>query len=443
MKITQKNIDDLSATLTLNLEKDDYEPLVKKNLNDYRRKADVKGFRPGMAPMSIIEKKHKGTALYEEVNKLLSQSLSKYIEENNLNLLGEPIHCDNEDKQEDKENPDDFEFVFEIGFAPKVAFTLSETDNVPFYNITITEADKENRKAMLLKQHGQFVNVETVAGEDEYLTVDLVQGEKTINDTSLSLKTIEDKTAKDLFSGKKVGDEWVMDVKKITANEADLAAFLKVKKEAVAGIDPVFTIKIKEIKKFVEAELNQELYDHWFGDDVVKSEAECMQKIEERLRREYENESNYRFTVDAYNILREKSGIKLPETFLKRWLSYSNDQKITPEIIEKAFPAFVDDLCHKIISNYILEEQQMEVKWEDLLEDAKKTAQYHLQMFGVENASEEQIERYANSILANDKEKKKLYEKIKNDKIMDYVKSVVTIDVKEITNDDLQKLYEK
>lgn len=442
MNITQKKIDDLSATLTLRIEKSDYEPLVKKNLNDYRRKADIKGFRPGMAPASLIEKKYGHTALIEEINKLLPECLNKYIAENKLNLLGEPIPYNAAEKQ-NRENPDDFEFVFEIGFAPEIAFTLSEKDKIPFYNITITEEDKAKRKKAILEQNGQLVAIETVTGGDEYLQVDLTQGEKTVEDTYISLKTIKEKEVKELFTGKKAGDELEADVKKVTANKTDLASLLKVKKEELADLDTVFTIKIKEVSRFVEAELNQDFYDRFLGKDAVKSEDEFMQKITEQIREDYVLESNYRFSFDAYNALLKKANIELPEAFLKRWLSYSNDGKIAPEVIEKEFPAFADDLRREMICNHILKEQKIELKQEDFLEHAKKMARYQFQAFGVRNVPEEQIKHYANSILANEKELQRIREKVKSDKVIDYVKATVTLDTKEITNDQLQKLYEK
>ncbi|MDR3133071.1 MAG: hypothetical protein LBU42_03490 [Prevotellaceae bacterium] len=444
MNIIQKKSDDLSATLTLHIEKSDYEPLVKKNLSDYRRKAEIKGFRPGMAPVSLIEKMHGRAALFEEINKLLPESLTKYIEENNLNLLGEPIPSDPEGKQDSRENPDDFEFVFEIGFAPDISFTLSREDKIPFYSITVTEEDKTKRKSAILEQNGQLVAVETISGEDEYLQVDLVQGEKIINDTYLSVKTIADKQVKELLAGKKAGDELEADVTKITASEADLAALLKVKKEELAAdIDPVFTIKIKEVKRFVAAELNQALYDRLFGQDTVKSEEEFMQKITEQIREEYVHESDYRFSIDAYNALLKKANIKLPDAFLKRWLNYSNDGKIAPDVMEKEYPAFADDLCRQMIRNYILKEQNIELKQEDLLEHAKKMARYQFQMYGLLNPPEEQVEHFANSILANEKEWKRIREKVGSDKVISYIKATVTLDEKEITNDELQKLHEK
>ncbi|MDR0695122.1 MAG: hypothetical protein LBF81_07480 [Prevotellaceae bacterium] len=442
MNITQKKIDDLTATLTLTIEKSDYEPLVKKNLNDFRRKAEIKGFRPGMAPVSLVEKMHGRAALFEEIHKLLPESLSKYIEDNKLNLLGEPIPSDAAEKQ-NMEDPDNLKFDFEIGFAPDIAFTLSEKDKIPFYNITITEEDKAMQKEIILKQYGQVTATETITGKDEYLQVDLVQDGKTIEDAFLFLKTIEKNAVKELFTGKKAGDEIEADVKKIITNEADLAELLKVKKGELAGIDPIFTIKIKEVKRFVAAELNQDLYDRLFGEGIVKSEDEFMQKITEHIREKYTHESDYRFSIDAYNALLKKAHIELPEAFLKRWLSYSNAEKIAPDVIEKEFPEFADDLRQQMIRDYILKEQKIELKQDDFLEHAKKMARYQFQMYGIHNASEEQIEYYANSILANEKEWKRIREKLESDKVIDYVKATVTLDTKEITNDKLQKLYEK
>jgi trigger factor len=443
MNITQKKIDDLSAILTLTIEKSDYEPLVKKNLNDYRRTAEIKGFRPGMAPMSLIEKMHGQAALMQELNKLLPENLNKYISENNLNLLGEPIPSQHEEKQEDKKNTGEFEFVFEIGFAPEITFTLSGEDKIPYYNITVTEEDKAKQKDAVLRQNGKLVDVETIAGENEYLQVDLIQGEKTVENTYLSLDTIKDAPTKEQFAGKKAGDEWVVDVKKITANDTDLATFLKVKKEELDGIDPTFTIKIKKVQKFVAAELNQELYDTLFGKDAVKSEDEFMQKITEQIHEEYAQESHYRFSIDAYDALLKKANIELPEAFLKRWLVYSNEGKITTDVVEKEFPAFAYDMRRQMVLNYILKEQKIELKQEELLEQAKKMARYQFQMYGISNAPEDAIEHFANKLLADQKHGKSIREKVESDKVIDYVKATVTLDVKEITNDKLQKLYEK
>jgi trigger factor len=443
MNITQKKIDDLSATLTLTIEKSDYEPLVKKNLNDHRRTAEIKGFRPGMAPMSLIEKMYGQSALLQEINKLLPESLNKYIVENNLNLLGEPIPSHTEEQQQDWKNPDKFEFVFEIGLAPEITLTLSQKDKIPFYNITVTEEDKAKQKDAILQQNGKLVDVETIAGDNEYLQVDLIQGEKTIEDTYLSLDTIKEKPVKEQFAGKKVGDEWTVDVKKITANETDLAALLKVKKEELNGIDPAFTLKIKKIQQFTAAELNQELYDTLFGKDAVKSEEEFMQKIEAHIREEYAHESNYRFSIDAYNALLKKANIELPEAFLKRWLLYSNDDKLTPEVVEKEFPAFAENLRRQMIRSHISKEQKIELKQEDLLEQARKMARYQFQMYGLRNVPAESIERFANNLLADEKHGRSIRETVESEKVIDYVKATVTLDVKEITNDELQKLYEK
>ncbi|MDR3350863.1 MAG: trigger factor [Prevotellaceae bacterium] len=442
MNIVQKKIDDLSAILTLHIEKSDYEPQVKKSLNDYRRKAEFKGFRPGMAPMSLIEKMHGRTALMEEINKLLQENLNKYIQENKLSLLGEPIPGDAGGEQ-NRENPDGFDFVFEIGLAPELSLPLSGEDKIPFYHITVTEEDKAKRKAAVLEKNGQLTVVETVAGGDEYLQVDLAQGEKIINDTGFSYQAIKDAATKELFTGKKAGDELEADVTKIAANETGLATLLKVKKEELAAIDPLFTVKIKEVKRFVPAELNRELYDRLFGKDAVNSEEEFMQKIAEQLSEEYMHESDYRFSIDAYNALVQKANIRLPDAFLKRWLNYSNDGKITPDVLEKEYPAFAEDLRRQLIRSHILEEQKITLTDDDFLAHAKKMAWYQLQMYGVHNASEEQIAHFANSILSNENEFKRIREKIESDKVIAYVKATVTLDTKEITNDNLQKLYEK
>ena len=441
MKITQNNIGDLSATLTLLIEKNDYEPRVKKNLNDYRRKAEIKGFRTGMAPMSMIEKVHGKTALLDEINKIMSESLNKYVADNNLNLLGEPIPSESEQKPIDWDGGGDFEFVFEIGMAPKIEFTLTEKDKIPYYKIAVSEEDKEKYKENILRQNGKLEDVDAIEEED-FIKADLEQGERKIEDSYISLKVIPTKTLKKPFIGKKVGDELTVDVKKTFTNETDLAALLKIKKEELAEIEPKFKITIKEVKRMAPAVADQELYDKLFGKDVVKSDEEFMQKLEDKIREEYSHESEYRFTVDAYNALLKKTKIELPDEFLKRWLNYSNEGKITQEMIDKEYPLFADDLRRQMIRGYILKEQKIELKHEDLLDHARKMASYQFSMYGIHNAPEEHLTHYANSILANEKELKRIYEKVESDKVIEYVKATVKLDEKEITIENLQKMYE-
>lgn len=436
MKIEQVKVDDLTLQLNLNIEKADVADKVKKALNDYRRKAELKGFRKGMAPMSLIQKMHGTQALVESVNDMISESLHNYIVENKLNILGEPLPNDEKQQAIDWENAESYDFVFDIALAPELNFTLSNEDKIVSYEVEVSDESRKSYKSNLLKQYGKLENTDEIHEED-FIIADLEQEGMKIEGTYITLRTIEDKG---LFLGKKAGDSFEIDVNKTFTNETDRAAMLKVKKEELADLNPMFTVTIKEVKTFVEAEQNQDLYDRLFGEGEVKSEAEFDAKVEERIKQEYQNESAYRFMLDAREYLLNKTNIQLPEEFLKRWLYVINDGKFTMEEIEKDFQLFLKDFRWQYIRQYIMKEQKMEVKREDVMAVAKKIAAMQFAMYGLNNVPEEQLETYANSLISNEKEGRRIYEKTEEDMVLNYVKSVVTLENKSISIDDLQKL---
>ena len=436
MKIEQVKVDDLTLQLNLNIEKADVADKVKKALNDYRRKAELKGFRKGMAPMSLIQKMHGTQALVESVNDMISESLHNYIVENKLNILGEPLPNDEKQQAIDWENAEAYDFVFDIALAPELNFTLSSEDKIVSYEVEVSEESRKSYKSNLLKQYGKLENTDEIHEED-FIIADLEQESMKIEGTYITLRTIEDKG---LFLGKKAGESFEIDVNKTFTNETDRAAMLKVKKEELADLNPMFTVTIKEIKTFVEAEQSQDLYDRLFGEGEVKTEAEFDAKVEERIKQEYQNESAYRFMLDAREYLLNKTNIQLPEEFLKRWLYVINDGKFTMEEIEKDFQLFLKDFRWQYIRQYIMKEQKMEIKREDVMAVAKKIAAMQFAMYGLSNVPEEQLETYANSLISNEKEGRRIYEKTEEDMVLNYVKSVVTLENKSISIDDLQKL---
>lgn len=439
MKVDKIKVDDLTFQLNVNIEKADCAEKVKKALNDYRRKADIKGFRKGMAPMSMIRKMYGTSALADSVNILISEALHNYITENKLNILGEPIPNDEKQKSIDWENDEAYEFVFDIALAPEVKLALSADDKIVSYDVEVSDESVKTYKSNMLKQFGKLENTEEIHEED-FIVADLEQGETKIEGTYITLKTIENEDDKKNFLGKKPGDSFEVDVNKTFTNETDRAALLKVKKEELATVEPVWKVTIKEIKTFVEAEQNQDLYDRMFGKDVVKDEAGFDAKIAERIKQEYEQESAYRFMLDAREYLLNKTNIQLPEEFLKKWLYTINEGKFTMEEIEKDFQLFLKDFRWQLIRQYIVKEQKMEIKREDLLAAAKRVAKMQFAMYGLNDVPEEQLDNYANTILSNEKEGRRIYEKTEEDMVLGYVKGVVSLEKKSISIDELQKL---
>jgi len=439
MQVTQKNNEDLTITLTLNIGQPDYADKQKKILNDYRRKAEIKGFRKGMAPMSFIEKMHGRSALLDAVNGLISDNLNNYITEKELNIIGEPLPSEAEQKPIDWDNATEFEFVFDLALAPKIDLKLSDLDKITYYEVAISEDEKNKYRSNLLKQYGQLGAAESVE-EDDFLIADLIQGETKIEGSYISLKSIEDGKIKKKFLAKKAGDELTVDVNAAFINDSDRAALLKIKKEDIASIDPVYKIVIKEVKRFKDAEMTQELFDSMYGAGVVNSIQEFDDKLVERMKNEFAQESDYRFSIDARTTLIEKAAIAVPEQFLKRWLFTANEGKFKMEEIEKDFPVFLQDFRWQMIRQLITKEQNIQVTKENLIDHAKKVASYQFAMYGLQNAPEEQIVKYAESLLANEKEGRRIHEKVEDDLVIEYVKSVVSLDRREISLGDLQKL---
>ena len=439
MKIEQIKIDDLTFQLVVNIEKADAQEKKKQALKEYIKTAELKGFRKGMAPMSLIEKMHGLSALVEGVNQLISESINNYIAENKLNILGEPLPCEDKQKKIDWENDEVYEFVFDAALSPVVDFKLSAEDKIVSYNVTVTEEAKQAYKSNMLKQFGKLENVDVIKDED-FIIADLEQGETKIEGTYITLRQIEDADVKALFIGKKPGDSFELDVNKAFVNETDRAALLKVSKDELANINPLYNVTVKEVKTFVEAEQNQDLYDRLFGEGEVKSEAEFEGKIAERIAKEYEQESAYRFMLDAREYLLNKTNIQVPEQFMKKWLYTINEGKFSMEDIEKDFALFLKDFRWQLIRQYICKEQNIQITREDVLAVAKHIAGYQFAMYGLNNVPDEQLTQHAESLLGNEKEGRRIYEKTEEDKVLAYVKGVVSLDVKDITIDELHKL---
>ena len=439
MKVEQVKINDLSYELVVSIEKADAQDKKKKALSEYRRKAEIRGFRKGMAPMSLIEKMHGVQALVEAVNQMISEGINNHIAENQLNILGEPLPNEEKQKSIDWENDESYEFVFDIALSPKVEFTLDSNDKIVSYNVKVSDEAKKAYKSNMLKQFGKLENIEEVKDEESFIVADLEQGENKVEGTYVTLRQMADE-AKAQFLGKKVGESFDVNVNETFVNETDRAALLKVKKDELATVEPMWKVTVKEVKTFVEAEQNQDLYDRMFGEGVVTDEAGFDAKIVERIAQEYKQEADFRFVLDAREYLLNKTNIELPEEFMKKWLYTINEGKFTMEDIEKDFALFCKDFRWQMISQYIMREQKMEITREEVLEVAKQMARYQFAMYGLNDVPAEQLNHYAESILANEKEGRRIVEKTEQDKVIGYVKSVVTLEEKEISIEDLQAM---
>ncbi len=437
MKVTKNQVDDLNMTVSIALDKGDWAEPRKKKLNEYRRTADIRGFRRGMAPMSLIEKIHGGQALAEAVNKLVTDALNGFIEENKLNLLGEPLPSE---KQSDNnwDDPDTFSFDFDLAVAPEVNLTVTADDKIPFYTVTVSEEALKDYKQGLLKQFGQLESGET-AGEEDFVIADFVSGEHKIESAYVALRSMSDEIKKD-FVGLKKGDVKEVDIVRSFPNEADRAAMFHVKKEELDTLPTVWTMTVNDVKTFVDAPLTQATFDQIFGEGNCKDEAEFEVKAKERLQEEYARESDYRYMIDAKEYLINKAAIQLPDAFMKRWIKTANEDKFTMEQIEAEYDLFAKDFRWNMIRTKIMKDQDMKVEKEDVMKQAKSMAAYQFAMYGMQNVPEEHLNRYAEQLLGDRQQAERIVEKVEDDLVLTWIRRTATLEEKEVSLEQMREL---
>ena len=434
MKIEQNRIDDLNFELTLTVAAEDYADSRKKRLAEFRKKAEIKGFRKGMVPMSLVEKMYGQNALVDAVNDVISEGLNNYIHENNLRVLGEPLPSE-EHIQNEWEAGKEFTFKFDLAINPEVSFELSKEDEVTYYTITVTEAAKKEMRENLLRQYGSLENGEA-AKEEDFIIVDFEQGDMKVEGTYVALRNVAE-AARNSFVGVKSGDVLDVNVNEAFENETDRASMLKVGKEELASMDPMFKMTVQAVKTFVNAPMVEETFEKIFG---VKTEAEFEAKIEERIRAEYAQEADFRFSKDAKEYLLEKANVTVAEKFLKRWIYVINDGKFTMEDIEKDWALFIVDYKWQMVRNYLMEKYGVKVEEADLLASAKGFAAYQFAMYGMNNVPEEQLEAFAKNILSQEEQGRRILDQVENEKTFAAVREVVTLKKKKISVEKFREL---
>ena len=434
MKIEQNRVDELNLELTLSVGKEDYSENKKKRISEYRKKAEIRGFRKGMVPMSLVEKMYGQTALVDAVNDVISEGLNNFIKENNLRVLGEPLPSEEHITNEWNDG-NDFTFKFDLALNPEVSFELSASDEIPYYTITVTEAAKKDLKETILKQYGSLEEGKK-AKADDFIIVDFEQGDLKVEGTYVALRSISE-AAKAQFVGVKAGDVLDVNVNEAFENETDRAAMLKVNKDELASLEPVFKMTVKNVKTFVNAPLTEETFEKAFG---VKTEAEFDAKIEERIRAEYAQEADFRLTKDAREFLVKKANVTVAEKFLKRWIYVINEGKFTMEDIEKEWDLFIADYKWQMVRSYLMNKYNVKIEEADLLASAKGFAAYQFAMYGLNNVPEEQLESFAKNILSQEEQGRRILDQVENEKTIAAVREVVTLKKKKISVDKFREL---
>jgi len=448
MNITRENIDDVNAVIKVLIEKSDYEKTVADALKEYRQKASIPGFRPGKVPVGLIKKRFGKSVLLEEVNKMLSQNLSKYLVEEKLNILGEPLPNEEQQKNIDWDNDEDFEFAFDIALAPEVSITLDKRSKYDYYKIAVSDKMIDEQVDMATNQLGENVPDDEVK-EDSTVRGDFVQlnenGEEVPDGIQpkgvlLAVDKMKDEEIKNSFIGKKKDDVLVFDPVKAFDDRHEVGHMLNISHEEADELNSEFRFTITEILKWEEAEMNEEFFKKLYGDDTeVKTEEDFRNKIKEELEANLEHSSEHKFALDTRDTLVEKVNMELPETFLKRWLLATN-KELTEEQLEKDFDSFIKDLQWQLIKNSLIKENELEVTPEETQDFARQLARAQYNQYGIYDIPEEQIDSFAKMIMEKPEESERIYRKLYEDKVVSVVKDKVTLQEKEVSQEEFNEM---
>ncbi len=452
MNISKENIDDLNAVIKLTVEKQDYESRVDEVLKDYRKKANMPGFRPGKVPFGMIKKMYGNQVLADQVNKIVSEEVSKYLHESKLDVLGDPLPSVTQDSI-DFDTQEDFQFNFDIAIAPEFELSLSKKDKLPYYKIEVTD---EMLDQQIKQATSRFATSEKAeeATEESLIKGDFVQLDQDgkaledgINAESvvLSAVSIKNKDAKAKLIGAKVGQEIILNPKNTFNDASQIAYMLKLSNEEAAQIDGDFKFTIEEITNYVPAEMNQELFDQVLGADKVTTEEEFVAMIKEDLEKTLAFESEYKFSMDAREKLMGKIAIALPEAFLKRWILTVNhdNEEINAETIEADMPKYMEDLKWQLIKNNIVKNNDIKIEEADVLEVAKKSAKMQFMQYGLSNIPDEHLESYAKDMMNKEDQRRNMAETAVQEKVMAFIKEAVKLDDKTVIREEFNKLFEK
>ncbi len=450
MQVTKENKDDLNVRIFILVEKSDYEQLVNDKLKDYKRKATMPGFRPGKVPIGMIRRMYYKPLLLEEINKLVSESLTKFIEDEKLNIIGKPLTSKEEQKEIDIETQENFEFVFDIGIAPEIEVTISKNDKRPYYLIDADKDMLDKHVDSYANRFGEMTEGETVEEKDvikgalSQLGPDgkILEEGISVENATLSMQVIKDEDIQKQLTGSQVGSILHIDLKKAYPNDDELARLLNIEKELIETESMLFQLTIDEISHWKKAEINQELFDKAFGEGVVNSEEEFRNKLKEEIEKAYAQNSDYKLFLDNKNTMVGELSTELPEEFIKRWLLESNEGNLTEEDLEKDFPKFKEDLKWQLIQDALIKKFELKVEPEEVEDLAKQQIMMQFQQYGMTNLPVEHINKYAGETLKKDAERRRLYEQKFQEKITSLVKETVMLEEKKLNEEDFAKLFE-
>lgn len=436
MNITKEQIDDLNAVVKVAITKEDYQDKVDTILKDYKKQANIPGFRKGQVPMGLIKKQYGKAVLVDEVNKLLQDNLNKYLTEEKLDVLGNPLP-----KQQDNFDWDQEElaFEFELGLAPNFEVSLKTKKAITQYKIVADKKMIDEQIERIQKQYGKLVTKDVVSKNDEVSGTFTNEAEEIDNKTLLETDKLKSKKALDALKGKKVGDVVTLKTKGLFTEDHMLSSALGVDKQKAEALDTEVTFTISEINEREAAELNQELFDKLFGPDSVKTEKELKERIKEDSEKQFEQQSDQKLLNDVTEYFIDNTKFELPTGFLTKWIQMTGEEPLSEEQAVEEYAKSEKGLRYQLIEGKIIRDNELQVQFDELKEFSKGFIRSQMAQFGQLDPKEEELDSIAARVLGNQDEVKRLSEQLMSQKLLNLYKEKANLKTKEVTYENFVK----
>lgn len=443
MQITQSELKDLQAVLTLTIEPADYQEAVQKDLKQIRQKANIPGFRPGMVPMGLVKKMYGKGVLADVLNKVVGEQLGKYIDEQKLHVLGDPLPNNELTPEMDLDNQDTFTFAFDIAVAPEFDAKLNGHNKLTSYTITVTDEMVEKQVASYAERFGDYKSVEDVQDGDmlKGMLTEQKEGGIVKEDAILMPNYMKDEAQKALFNGAKKGDVITFNPMQAYGSEVELSSMLSISKEEAQNMTSDFTFELREITRHEAAAIDAELFAKVYGDNNVKDEADFRARVKSEIEANMAEDAKYKFGLDAKAaIMKKMEGLSFPEAFLKRWVLATNE-KMTQEELDKDFPKMLEELKWHLAKDQLMKEYKIQVEKEDVEAYAKEVARMQFMQYGLMHVEDEYLNNFAQEMLKKEDQLRGIVERVAENKIYDAVRGAAKVEEKAISHEDFGKLF--
>lgn len=449
MQITKNQVDDLNATLTLQLSPADYQSKYEAALRNYSKKVNLKGFRPGQAPTGMIKKMYGKSILAEEINTIINDSIYGYLKENNIDILGNPLPSETLPEKADFDNPGEMEFHFDLGLAPQFNVNLADIE-IPYYQVKIDDKMIDQQVEDLRRRHGKLENMEVSEEKDMLLVAfnELKENNEIkeggiFHSSTVAIEYITDEATKKQLVGLIKGDKLVVDPHKLSHNTTDLAAMLGIKAEEAEGLTSLFQITVNEIRRMNMAPIDQELFDKVYGAGNVTDETTFRSRIAEELGRNFEGDSKNFFHREARITLINKLTLNLPEAFLKRWIIATSKNPISMHDLEHEFDHYADDLKWQLLENRIIKDRGVKIEREDIIKYTKENLAELYARYNLPPLDDEAMTKHAESILSKKEEVQNAVQRATTKKVVDVIRENANVKVSEVSFDELMEKYKE